>query len=163
MNAIAAVYNDWGIGAGGVQPIAIPADRRRFAQLTTGGTVIVGRRTFEAIGRPLPNRRNIVLTRDAGYQADGCEVARSLDEAIAMTAPCDPGKTFVIGGAEVYALFLPFCVRAYVTKIDASPPCDAFFPNLEEMPGWIAAQGTATRICETTRISYAYVTFEKVI
>jgi dihydrofolate reductase len=162
MNAIVAVYNDWGIGVNGLQPISIPADRRRFAELTTGGIVIVGRRTFEAIGHPLPNRRNIVLTRDTGYRADGCEIAHDADEAM-LLASGDLEKTFVIGGGEVYALLLPHCTKAYVTKIDAAPHSDTFFPNLDEAPGWSVAHIEPPRTCETTGTTYSYIIYEKVM
>jgi len=136
MNAIVAVYSDWGIGYNGGQTIVIPEDRKRFREITDGGVVIAGRKTFGELRRPLPNRRNIVLTRDCAYAQDGVEIAHSAGEVAALVAEEDPERVFVIGGGEIYRLFLPMCEFAYVTRIDASPQSDTFFPNLDELPGW---------------------------
>jgi len=142
MNAIVAVYSDWGIGYNGRQTIVMPEDRKRFREITDGGVVIAGRKTFAELRGPLPNRRNIVLTRDRAFAADGVDVARSADEVAALVADEDPERVFVIGGGEIYRLFLPMCGFAYVTKIGASPRSDTFFPNLDEMPGW-SCEGVA--------------------
>jgi len=139
MNIIAAVTSDWGIGYNGVQSIVIPEDRKYFRKLTDNGVIIVGRKTFEEIGRPLPNRKNIVLTRDKNFIAYGAIVVHSIDEVLARTANDDPGRVFVIGGSSVYNAFLPLSTYAYITKIEAAPPSDAFFPNLDDLPGWSQA------------------------
>jgi len=136
MNAIVAVDMNWGIGYNGVQTIVVPEDRKYFGQMTAGGVVIVGRKTFEGIPGPLPNRKNIVLTRDEAYTATGAFVARSVDDVLAEVAGDDPNRVFVIGGEEVYRLFLPMCRFAYVTKIEAAPRSDAYFPDLDAMPDW---------------------------
>jgi len=136
MNIVAAVFSDWGIGLGGTQQIVIPEDRDRFRKLTDGGVVIVGRKTFEILPGPLLNRRNIVLTRDPGFFVGGVVVSRSVDAVLSEIEGVDPDKVFVIGGAETYRAFLPLCTRAYVTKIDMAPPSDAFFPDLDALPGW---------------------------
>ena len=136
MNAIVAVNSDWGIGYKGGQTVVIPKDRRRFKEKTVGGVVIVGRKTFEAIPGPLPNRKNIVLTRDLAFAADGAVVKRSMDEALLEIAGIDPNKVFVIGGGDIYKIFLPMCGFAYVTKIDAAPRSDTFFPDLDASPDW---------------------------
>jgi len=137
MNIIVAVNSDWGIGYNGKQSIVIPEDRRFFKKVTDGGVVIVGRKTFEDIGRPLPNRKNIVLTRDASFAADGVVIAHSLNEVIEETINEDPNKVFVIGGGEIFKLFMPECDLAYVTRIDAESESDTFFPNLDTMSGWM--------------------------
>jgi len=136
MNAIVAVNSDWGIGLGGVQAPVISEDRRRFRVLTDGGVVIAGRKTFEHLPEPLPNRKGIVLTRNPAYVADCVTIAHSPDEVLKEIADHSPDKVFVIGGGEIYRLFLPLCTYAYVTRIDIALPSDAFFPDLDSLPGW---------------------------
>lgn len=135
MEAIVAVYSDWGIGAEGTQPIVIPEDRRRFAQLTKGATVIVGRRTLGDFpgGKPLKDRENLVITRHVD-EIEGATVVRTAKEAIEKTRGCD--RVFVIGGATVYMALFPYLERIYVTKIGAQPKSDAYFPNLDSLPDW---------------------------
>ena len=136
MNAVVAVYSDWGIGYNGRQTVTAPEDRRLFRELTSGGVLIIGRKTFEELRAPLPNRRNIILTHDRTFAADGADIAFTADEALAMVADDDPHRVFVIGGGEIYSLFLPMCKYAYVTKFDSSPLSDTFFPNLDDLPRW---------------------------
>ena len=136
MNLVAAVNSDWGIGCGGAQSVVILEDRRHFKELTLGGVVIAGRRTFEEIGGPLPGRRNIVLTRNSGFKAGGVVAAQSIDKALVLVSGEDTDKVFVIGGGSVYSLFMPMCAYAYITKIYAAPPSDTFLANLDESPGW---------------------------
>lgn len=135
MDAIVAVYEDWGIGAGGTQPVALSADRKFFRSTTAGATVIVGSRTLADFpgGRPLPKRRNIVLTRK-GVDMEGVETAASPEEAARMTEGEE--KVFVIGGGQVYRQMLPMCRRAFVTKVHACPESDTFFPDLDADPAW---------------------------
>jgi len=156
MNAIVAVNGDWGIGYSGRQSIVLSGDRSHFREATQGGAVIVGRKTFAGYSCPLPGRKNIVLTRNRGFAADGAAIAHTADEAIAEAAGYAPDKVFVIGGGEVYRLLLPLCSRAFVTRIEALPLSDTFFPDLDAEPGWAIAQeyglldaasGIAYRIC----------------
>lgn len=135
MEAIVAVYSDWGIGARGTQPIVIPEDRRRFAQLTKGATVIVGRRTLADFpgGKPLKERENLVITRH-GDDIEGARVMRTVQEAVEATKDC--GRVFVIGGATVYMAMFQYLDRIHVTKIGAQPKSDAYFPNLDSLPDW---------------------------
>lgn len=139
MDAIVAVYDDWGIGRDGDQPIALSADRRFFRNTTKGSTVIVGRKTLAAFpgGQPLPKRRNIVLSRQ-NITIDGVEIAHSPEEAVEI---CKTDETvFVIGGGMVYRQMLPMCDRAYITKVHVTPESDTWFPNLDEMPEWKMAE-----------------------
>lgn len=103
------------IGAGGGLPWHLPADLRHFKALTSGHTIIMGRKTYESIGRPLPNRRSIVVTRDPGYSADGIHVTHSLEEALALAG--DDDEVFVIGGAELFREALPRAHRIYRTVV----------------------------------------------
>ena len=105
------------IGAGGAMPWHLPADLKRFKALTMGKPMIMGRKTFESLPGLLPGRRHIVLTRAAQWQADGAEVARSADEALVLAGP---GEVAVIGGAEIYRLFLPLAERIELTQLDAA-------------------------------------------
>lgn len=142
MNIIVAVNSDWGIGLNGTQSIVISEDRRRFKALTDGGTVITGRRTFDDFFGLLPNRKNIILTRDKQYKVDGAVVKHSIDDVLAEIDADSSEKVFILGGESVYKAFLPLCGFAYVTKIDAAPPSDTFFPNLDELREWaIIEQG----------------------
>ncbi len=106
----------------------ISADLKRFKKLTTGHTVIMGRKTFESIGQPLPNRLNIVISRGEGAKFDGCTAAKSLAEALEI-APADD-EVFIIGGGEVYRQALPIAERIYLTMVHASYEGDTFFPAL---------------------------------
>jgi dihydrofolate reductase len=110
-------------------PWHLPEDLRRFRALTTGHAVIMGRRTHALIGRALPKRRNLVLSRQPDLALEGCEVVGSLDEALAAVA--DDPLPFVIGGAEVYALALPRVTRVFLTEVDRDAAGDAFFPPLD--------------------------------
>ena len=135
MEAIVAIYDDWGIGCCGTQPVALSADRKFFRNVTKGATVIVGRKTMQDFpgGRPLPNRRNIVMTRQ-DLELEGVEIVHSVQQA--REAAQNDEKVFVIGGGSVYAEMLPLCQRVYVTKIHAIPDSDTFFPNLDQEPDW---------------------------
>ena len=134
IEAIVAVGRDWGIGAHGTQSVVLHADRKHFRAVTEGCAVIVGRRTLADFpgGRPLSNRRNIVLTR-SDLTIDGAEVAHTAEEAIALA---ESDRCLVIGGASVYRALLPYCERIHVTKIDVCPPSDSFFPDLDLSPDW---------------------------
>ena len=135
MNLIVAVYDDWGIGADGDQPIALSADRKFFRETTKGSTVIVGRKTLAAFpgGRPLPNRVNIVLTRQAA-DIPGGTVCHSVEEAAAACENAE--RAFVIGGGTVYRQMLPLCDTAYITKVHVTPASDTYFPDLDKDPQW---------------------------
>jgi len=136
MKALVAVYEDWGIGRDGTQPLVIPADRKFFREITGNSPIIVGRRTLEDFpgGRPLKNRPNIVLTRQ-NIEIEGATVVHSVEEA--LEAVKDWGDdVFVVGGESVFNAMLPYCKRAYVTKIAANPGSDVFFPNLDQDPEW---------------------------
>lgn len=124
------------IGRGGALPWHLPADLRRFKAMTVGKPVIMGRKTFDSIGKPLPGRHNIVLTRDPGWQAAGVTVAANLAEAVAA-AGLDPraraDAIMVIGGAQIYAEALPSATRIEVTEIDAAPEGDTMLPAFDPL------------------------------
>jgi len=135
MELIVAVYEDWGIGREGTQPVALKADRRFFREMTRGATVIVGRRTVLDFPeqKPLPNRVNVVLTRSA-VELPGFAVCSGVEEVLELVK--DAPKVMVIGGGSIYRQLLPHCDTAYVTKIRCAPQSDTFFPNLDEDENW---------------------------
>ena len=139
MQLIAAVYEDWGIGRDGTQPVALSVDRKFFRETTRGATVIAGRRTVEDFPgkKPLPYRHNILLTRQGG-DFPGFTVCHSPEEAVAAAG--DAEKVMVIGGGTIYRQMLPLCDRAYITKVHTTIECDTYFPNLDEMEDWYLAE-----------------------
>ena len=135
MEAIVAVYSDWGIGSGGTQPVVLKADRTHFKELTDGAAVIVGRKTLGDFpgGRPLKGRHNIVVTRQ-DIEVAGAQVAHSTGEALTLAAEYE--RCLVIGGASVYRQFMPYLDTVHVTKIDLAPQSDSYFENLDSSPNW---------------------------
>ena len=118
------------IGAQGDLPWRLSDDLKRFKTVTMGKPIVMGRKTWESIGRALPGRRNIVITRQQNFAAEGCDVVQSTDEAIVAAGDVD--EIMVIGGSEVYALFLPVAQRLYLTRVHADVNGDAFFPAVDE-------------------------------
>lgn len=135
MEAIVAVYDDWGIGAAGTQQLVIPEDRKRFKELTEGAAIVVGRKTLEDFpdGKPLPNRTNIVLTRQ-DIEIEGATVVHSVEELLELVK--DLPRVFVVGGASVYEQLLPLCEKIHITRIFTRPKSDVFFNNLDEDFNW---------------------------
>lgn len=130
---IAALTRNGIIGRGNDLPWKLPHDVRRFKEYTTGHSVVMGRLTYESVGRPLPNRRNIVLTRRDDWHPDGVEIAPNLTEALRLCE--DEERVYIIGGAGVYADALPVTDRMYLTHIDAEIEGDAVFPWFD-VRGW---------------------------
>ena len=137
MNAIVAVDANWAIGCQGDLLFSLPTDMRRFRSLTMGGTVILGRKTLDSFpgGKPLPKRRNIVITRNTDLAVEGAEIAASPEEALKLAQGEE--NIWVIGGGSVYTALLSQCERVYLTKVDqAAENADTFFPNLDKLPNW---------------------------
>ena len=139
MELIVAVYDDWGIGKDGTQPVALSADRKFFRETTRGATVIVGRRTVEDFPdqKPLPGRTNIMLTRTKRAYP-GFTMAASPEDAAALAASAQ--LVMVIGGGSIYRQMMPMCDTAYVTKVHTAVDSDTFFPNLDEDENWFLAE-----------------------
>jgi dihydrofolate reductase len=123
--------HDRALGKGNALLWRIPDDLKRLKALTTGHPIIMGRKTFESIGRPLPDRTNIVITRDQNYRAEGCVVAHSLEQALELARRIDNTEIFILGGAQIYAQALPYTDKLYLTLIDDKKKADAFFPPYE--------------------------------
>ena len=158
MEAIVAVYADWGIGRDGTQPVVLKADRAHFRELTADAAVIVGRRTLEDFpgGKPLKGRHNIVVTRRA-LEIEGAEVVHGTEEALAAAERC--GRCLVIGGASVYRAFFPYLDTVHVTKIDLMPESDSFFPNLDARADWQCEAGDWQ---EENGLRYCFCTYRKI-
>lgn len=132
VSLIAAVARNGVIGNDGDLPWHLPADLKRFRELTTGHYVLMGRKTHESIGRPLPERTNVVLSRSTTYEAPGCTVAPSIGAALERARAAGETETFVIGGAGVYEAALPRADRLYLTRVATDAPGDVRFPKLNE-------------------------------
>lgn len=157
MNLIVAVDENWAIGKGGDQLIYLSADLKRFKELTTGHPVILGRKTLATFpgGRPLKNRRNLILSATPGYTVEGAEVYTDPDSLLKNT----PEDAFVIGGESVYRALLDRCDTAYVTRIHSSFPADRYFPDLDKHPDWVAVE--YSDVLEEKGVSFQYVTYRK--
>ena len=130
ISIIVAASSNNVIGSQGELPWKISDDLKRFKTLTMGRPIIMGRKTFESIGRPLPGRQNIVITRQADFGAQGCDIVAS--PADALRAAGEAEEIFVIGGSEIYALFMPKASRLYLTRVCARISGDAFLPPVDE-------------------------------
>jgi len=128
LSIIAAIARNGVIGKNNTLPWHLPADMAFFKKTTTGHTIVMGRKNYQDIGRPLPNRRNIVLSRDTGFRAKGCEVVNSFDEMLAITD--DNEEVFIIGGAGLYVTALAVAPRMLITKIAAEIKGDVLFPEI---------------------------------
>lgn len=128
ISLIAALDRQGGIGLDGKIPWHLPEDLARFKQITMGRPIIMGRKTYESIGRPLPGRRNIVITSQRDYEAPGCDIVHSLDQALRLAGE---GEVFVIGGATLYQEALPRAHRLYLTHVDGTFSADTFFPEFD--------------------------------
>ncbi|MBO8162597.1 MAG: dihydrofolate reductase [Brevibacillus sp.] len=123
ISILVAYANGRVIGKDGKMPWHLPNDLKHVKEVTTGKTIVMGRKTFESIGRPLPNRRNVVLTRRRDYSAPGVDVVHTREEVLAL------GDVIIFGGAELYAQFLDVADRLYITEIDLDTQGDTFFPE----------------------------------
>ncbi|MCP4302034.1 MAG: type 3 dihydrofolate reductase [Gammaproteobacteria bacterium] len=146
------------IGADGKLPWRLSDDLKRFKRLTMGKPIVMGRLTWESIGRPLPGRQNIVLTRQAGLMAEGCDVVASPADALAAAA--DREEVMIIGGSQVYELFLPKASRLYVTRVHAEIDGDAFFPEIDESV-WRLIDSEAHEANDANQFAFDFKTYER--
>ena len=146
------------IGVRGELPWRLPADLRRFKAITMGKPIVMGRLTWESIGRPLPGRHNIVISRQAGFEAEGCTVVDSPDAAV--EAAGDAPEIMVIGGGHIYAAFLPRAKRIYLTRVNAEVEGDAFFPDLDE-DEWDVVESEAHAADDEGAPPHTFLTLER--
>lgn len=157
VSLIAAVAANGVIGRDGSMPWHLPEDLKRFKALTMGHAIVMGRKTFDSIGRLLPGRRTIIVTRQRDYRIDGAEVVHSVDAAIALAR--DDDEVFVIGGGEIYVQALPLADRLLITEIDATPPGDVRFPAIDRKR-WRQMSRLADRSADG--VGFAFVTYERI-
>jgi dihydrofolate reductase len=157
VSLIVAMAQNGVIGRDNALPWRLPEDLKRFKAFTLGKTLLMGRKTYESIGRPLPGRANLVLTRDKGWQAQGIVVVHSVEEALARAAGTE---LVAIGGAEIYRLVLPFARRIYLTHVHADVPGDTYFPDFDPTQ-WADVECRAHPADEHHAYPMTFVTLER--
>jgi len=158
VSAIAAITKgDRGLGNGNKLLWKIPEDMGRFRELTTGHPIIMGRKTYESIGHPLPRRTNIIVTRNQDYRQEGCMVMPSVEAALKAGKELDPDAVFIIGGGEIYKAALPYTDRLYLTVVEGVASADAFFPEYEKEFTKVISKEKG----EHQRLAYEFVALER--
>lgn len=159
MDLVVNVSENWGIGKNGDQLVYISADLKRFRQLTTGKTVILGRKTLATFpgGRPLKNRTNLILSGSLSH-VEGAEIFPELSLLLAHLKALNSDNVSVIGGASVYRALLPYCATAHITKTFGLGDADTFFPNLDQMENWVKTDSGP--LLEENRTTFQYITYE---
>ncbi len=158
ISLIVAMAENRVIGRDNALPWHLPADLRHFKTLTLGKPIVMGRKTYESIGRPLPGRQNIVLTRDTGFQAPGCEVCASLEDAVVRAG--DAEEVMIIGGAALYKEALVQADRIYLTEIHAAIEGDTWFPKIDTAT-WREIARERHFADEHNTLDYSFVTLER--
>ena len=151
------------IGRDNTLPWHMPADLKRFKSLTMGHHLIMGRKTYESIGRPLPGRINVVVTRSAGFAPDGVAVARSVDEAISKAEATGDPEIFIGGGADVFAQTLHRADRMYLTRIHEDFAGDTFFPEFDDVAEWKLIDAEHFEGDEKNAYPYSFLTYERAL
>ena len=135
----------------------LPADLKHFKNITTGHTVIMGRKTYESVGKPLPNRRNIIITRQ-DITIEGCEVVKSIEDALALCA--DEDEVFIVGGAEIYRQSMHLTNRIYLTVVHQKFDADSFFPEIH-YDEWLETEQEDHEPDEKNKLPYSFITLER--
>lgn len=163
MISVVAVDQNWGIGKNGDMPWKIPGEQKFFKETTIGGVVIMGRKTLDSLPgrRPLKDRRNIVLTRNTALNIDGFESVNSPEALFNIIHGEDPKKVFLIGGAQIYRLLLPYCQMAIVTKVHGQYDVDTYHPDLDSDSDWRITE-TTKEITSSNGTSYSIFTYENI-
>ena len=156
---IAAMAKDRVIGKDNKMPWHLPADLQHFKRVTMAKPIIMGRKTFQSLGRPLPGRQNIVITRSKDFDAPGCEVVYGVDEALEFVN--GQPSAMIIGGAEIYRLFLPMAKRLFLTYIDIDTEGDTYFPEINEEDWKLIAQ-QAGELNEKNTLAHQFVELERI-
>ncbi|WP_164504431.1 type 3 dihydrofolate reductase [Pseudoalteromonas espejiana] len=159
ISMIAAMANNRVIGLDNNMPWHLPADLQHFKKVTTGRPVIMGRKTFESIGRPLPGRRNIIITRNENYSASGIETVTTPEAALDLVNEVE--EVMIIGGGNIYQQFLPLATRLYLTFIDLAVEGDTQFPDYQAEANWQIVDEQQNKPDEKNQYSYKFVTLYK--
>ena len=158
ISLIAALARNRVIGRDNQLPWRLSADLKHFKALTMGKPIVMGRKTWESIGKPLPGRTNIVVTRDSGFTAEGCCVMHSIEAA--LVAAKDAEEVMIMGGANLYAQLLPRADRLYLTEVQADVSGDAWFPEITEIQ-WRELERESHRADENNEFDYDFVVLER--
>ncbi|MBY6036733.1 dihydrofolate reductase [Fictibacillus nanhaiensis] len=154
---VVAIDKNRAIGKDNDLPWYLPNDLKHFKKVTMGKPIVMGRKTYESIGKPLPGRENIVVTRDKNYIAEGTKIVHSIDEVLAI----DAEEICVIGGTEIFKLFLPVADRLYITEIHETFEADTFFPELDQNEWKEISRSTGT-VDEKNKYPHEFVVYEKI-
>lgn len=157
ISMIVAMAENRAIGRDNQLPWHLPADLKHFKAVTMGKPMLMGRKTFESIGRPLPGRRTIVITRDAAWRAEGVETAPSIDAALEMASTAE--EVMIVGGAQIYAQAIEKADRLYVTEVATAADGDAFFPEIDTAIWFEVARDS--HAAEGAGPAYAFVTYQR--
>lgn len=147
ISIIAAMDEKRGIGKNGHLPWHIPEDLQRFKKTTTGHTIIMGRKTFESIGHPLPDRKTIILTRNLSFNSEGCQISTSFSEAIDLAKSAGESEVFIAGGGDIFSQSIIFADELYLTIVEGDFEADTFFPDYSAF---------SRKIFEENRVSGSY-------
>jgi len=158
LTLIAAMGKNRAIGLDGRMPWHLPAELQHFKKATMGKAIVMGRKTWQAIGRPLPGRQNIVVSRNPGFHAEGVDLATSLDGAVAMS---QSDEVMIVGGGQLYALALPLASRMVLTLIDIEPEADTWFPEWDEKE-WSLTSERHFPVDEKNKLAYRIVEFNRI-
>ena len=160
ISAIVAMANNRVIGKDNDIPWYLPADLKYFKKITLGHHIIMGRKCFDSIGRPLPKRTNVIVTRNPFYVSSGCLVTHSLEEALEVAEENHETEAFIIGGAQIYELAMPIIDRLYLTEVDIEVSGDVLFPELD-MEDWTLVSEEAHKADEKNEYDYVFKVLEK--
>ena len=158
LSIVVAMDSNRLIGKDNGLPWHLPADLAFFKKLTTGNTILMGRKTFDSIGRPLPNRCNIIITRNADIEIAGCEVVNSIEKALSLVQ--SETEVMVIGGAKLYQQILPIADRLYITQVEGEFDGDTYFPHYDE-DDWLEVSCESHQPDEINKHAYHFITFKR--
>jgi dihydrofolate reductase len=162
ISAIVAMGENRVIGKNNQLPWRLPADLKRFKSLTTGHPILMGRKTYESIGKPLPNRTNIIISRNAGFEAPGCIVVSTFDDALLAAGRGESKEIFIIGGAEIYKQLLPRTERLYLTIVHHSFEGDAYFTEFDKSD-WREVKREDCEADAENPYAYSFLVLERVV
>jgi dihydrofolate reductase len=160
LSLIVAVAENGVIGHNNQLIWHLPNDLKQFKRLTTGHCIIMGRKTFESIGKPLPNRTSIIISRNTDFQVEGCITVSSLENAISAAKKIENEEAFIIGGAEIYRLALPIIDKIYLTEVHHAYEGDTLFPEIDKII-WKETHREDFEIDEKHSVKYSFVEMEK--
>ncbi len=161
ISLVVAAANNNAIGKEGVMPWHLPNDMKHFKNVTWGMPVIMGRKTFESLGKSLPGRKNIVITRQDGWKAENAVVVKSLEDALFVAGQTDAIEVMVIGGGEIYKAYFDKAKRIYLTRVDVSPEADTFFPVIDNKHWQLMTQRNH-EADEKNPFNYSFQTWERI-